>query len=236
MRVADGMINDFQAFVSDVFDSRAEHISDGLAKEQTAVSCKYAHLRDRTLNRATVALAYLRESAPVFNWTKYRADPEAHMRRAAAPPRRAGGGRAASGDGDEDEASAGTAADQAAAAAATGAAGEGVDEDEDDARQSANKKLLYSLNWLRTEVNRADCECQRLYEQRNGLTASLAEHNGKLSAAQCRSSGQVGRLKDELTVLRQKSADQSGTIDRLMEAIQLAMQNKPASAGVGGSC
>lgn len=86
MKSAEGMVEDFRKFVADVLESRAEHISDGLAKEQTALCNKYAYLRDRMMNRATVALDFLREALPVFDWYKYRDDPEGYMKRSILRP------------------------------------------------------------------------------------------------------------------------------------------------------
>lgn len=210
IRSSEAMVDDFKAFASDVFESRAEHISDGLAKEQMALSDKYTYLRERELNRATVALDYLRSACPLFNWHKYQADPDAYLRRTVSHI----AAMAASGD--------------AVLADGRRTTGSNVDDGDDMAReQSAGvKKLLYSLNWLRTEVSRADCEGQRLHEQRNGMSAELADLNGRLFADRCRASAEVDRLKNELTLLRKQSADQTAHIDRQLETIQLLMQNK----------
>ncbi|XP_026820736.1 uncharacterized protein LOC113559273 [Rhopalosiphum maidis] len=230
MKLSDGMVDDFRTFVSDVFESRTEHISDGLAKEQMALCEKYAYLYDRTLNRATVALDFLREAMPVFSWHKYQAEPDEYLKRMimrrAAIVAASSGVMSTAADGDGRPAARATAPvtdDDIAAAAAV--------DDDDGAQQSAIKKLLYRLNWLRTEVSRVDCEGQRLYEQHSELTTSLADFNRRLSDTQCRSAGDIDRHKNELTVLRQRSADQTAIIDRLMETIQLTMQDKqPTSA------
>ncbi|XP_050443998.1 uncharacterized protein LOC126847657 [Adelges cooleyi] len=204
MKVADAMMAEFEAFVTDVFESRAQHISDGLAKEQLALSDKYTFLARRSLNRATMAMDYLKEQLPVFNWDKYNAEPESYMQKmiaSASAVQARGGGRGPAGDDEMQSADGG----------------------DDDPQHAANKKLLYTLNWMRTEVNRMDCECQALYDQRKCLTNSLSALNAKLSTTQCQSSADIGQLKDELTVLRSQSANQSKTIDRLMETIQLTI-------------
>jgi len=214
-----------------VFESRTEHISDGLAKEQMALCEKYAYLYDRTLNRATVALDFLREAMPMFSWHKYQAAPDEYlkrtiMRRAAVVAASSGDAASATGgDGRPATRAPGSVDDDDIAVAAGG-------EDDDGAQQSVIKKLLYRINWLRTEVGRVDCEGQRLYEQHSELTVSLADLNRRLSDAQCRSSGEIDRHKNELTVLRQRSADQTAVIDRLMETIQLTMQDKQPSSAV----
>lgn len=227
MKLSDAMVDDFRTFVSDVFESRTEHISDGLAKEQMALCEKYAYLYDRTLNRATVALDFLKEAMPVFSWHKYQAEPDEFLKRTIL--RRAAVVAASSGDaaadGDGSPAKPAPATDDDILAAAGG-------EDDDSAQHLVTKKLLYRINWLRTEVSRVDCEGQRLSEQHSELTVSLADLNRRLSDVQCRSSGDIDRHKNELTVLRKQSADQTAIIDRLMETIQLTMQDKqPSSAG-----
>jgi len=204
-----------------VFESRTEHISDGLAKEQMALCEKYAYLYDRTLNRATVALDFLREAMPVFSWHKYQSEPDEYLKRMIMRRTAVAGAMTTAAEGDGRPA--GPVTDDIVAAAA-------ADED-DGAQQSAIKKLLYRLNWLRTEVSRVDCEGQRLYEQHSELTTSLADFNRRLSDTQCRAAGDIDRHKNELTVLRQRSADQTAIIDRLMETIQLTMQDKQPTSG-----
>ncbi|XP_050519848.1 uncharacterized protein LOC126893564 [Daktulosphaira vitifoliae] len=215
MKVANNMIADFEVFVADVFESRAQHISDGLAKEQLAINEKYTFLCRRTLNRATMAMDYLKAAIPTFNWEKYQADPNMFMHKAIATHFEFGSKSGPAGD-DELQS-------------------QMTDEEDDDPHHTTNKKLLYKLNWLRTEVNRSDCECQAMYEQQKCLTNSLSEYNAKLSSIQCKSSVEIGRLKDELTLLRQQSSNQSITIDRLMGTIQLAMKNKSVEGTVNSS-
>lgn len=209
------MMDDFRSFTSDVFESRTEHISDGLAKEQTAVNIKYDYLTHRMFNRATIALDFLREAVPLFSWSKYILDPTPYLKRkilstmTPVSEQQDGGGK-----GDE---------------GATSGDGGGHDETEEGAQQSTVKKLLYALNWLRAEVTRVDCESQQLFEQRNQLTTNLLDYNRQLSTAQCQSANDIDQLKNELTLLRKQSSDQTDNIDRLMEAVQVAMQSQSQS-------
>lgn len=204
------MMDDFKAFTSDVFESRAEHISNGLAKEQMSLNEKYTYLRDREMNRATVAMDYLRSICPRFDWHKYQVDPEAYMKRIVAA--------AASGDAAGDNST---------------KIGDVEDGDDEERQQSVDvKKLLFSLNWLRTEVTRADCEGQRLQEQRNFLSAELNALNDHLSADRCQASADIKRLNEELTILCRQTADQDKQIDHLMETIQLFIQNKSGPSAV----
>lgn len=229
MKVSDGMLDDFRAFISDVFETRADNISDGLAKEQMALNNKYTFLEHRTFNRATVALDFLREVMPTFNWYKYQENPDMYLRRMILRRMPA---MAASGDADDNDGGGGGGRPSGGDDGAELIGGGGDDEEENDIQQSAIKKLLYTLNWLRTEVSRVDCENHRLLDQRNGLTSNLVELNRHFTDDQVKSSGDIEKLKDELTLLRQRSADQSAAIDQLLETIQLAMQNKQSPAPV----
>lgn len=110
------------------------------------------------------------------------------------------------------------------------------DEDEDTdvevtAKQSAIKKLLYSLNWLR-----ADCEFHRLFEQQKGLNIYLTEANNQLLANRCRMNGEINRIKDKHTLFRNKSVEQTVTVDQLMEDIQMSIQNKMMPAERSVNC
>lgn len=218
IKVSDEMMDEFKAFASDVFESRAEHISDGLAKEQIALNAKYEYLTHRMFNRATIALDFLREAVPLFSWPKYRADPEPYLKRAIlATVQLADATNDSVGGGDGDDGDVG------------GGGNGGRDESEEGTQQSIVKKLLYALNWLRAEVSRVDCEGQRLFEQRNRLTTKLADYNGQLCAAQCRSATNIDQLKDELTLLRKQSSEQTASIDRLMEAVQVTINAQTKS-------
>lgn len=225
IKMGESMVEDFRTFVSDVFESRTEHISDGLSKEQTTLNEKYTYLKDRALNRATVALDFLREAVPVFSWHKYHSEPEAYMKREILR-------RMPSASDDPNAAAGGS----GAASAVDGGGAVGGDDDEDGAQQQsvAIKKLLYSLNWMRTEVARVDCEGLRLYEQRDRLTAGLVETNQKRTAAQCHATNDIDRHQTNLTLLRHKSNEQSKIIDRLVETIQIMQAKQPSSTS--GSC
>lgn len=193
-----------------------ENISDGLVVAQMVLCAKYAYLKHRIFNRATVALDYLREVMPAFSWTKYQADPGPYLMRTVFA-------KSAS-SGDTDEASGG---DETGRQLGKNASASGDELSERGGGGGGGpdvRKQLYALNWLRTEVSRVDCEGQELLDQRSGLTVKLANETSRLSAAQCRTSDQVNRLKNELTLLRRRSADQTTSIDKLMDTIQLLMQ------------
>jgi len=206
MGVSDELLDNFRVFANEVFECRTDHISDGLSKEQMMLKDKYTYLQHRMLNRATAVYDFVREVMPTFNWSKYQDNPHVHMKQLIL--RHMGPPMATSRNNDED--------------------------DIDNQQSVVLKKLLYTLNSLRSEVTRVECEEQRLNEQRNKLLVSVAESNANLSAIQCQSSADVERHKNEFTLLMQRSAEQTVTVDRLMESIQLAMQkNQPSPSSFG---
>lgn len=220
MKVAEELMDDYRAILSDVFESQTDHISDGLAQEQMALNGKYTYLEHRTLNRATVALDYLQEVLPMFDWYKYEEDPDAYMKRTILQQ------LAASSAGDND----------AHEEADTGDCGNGDsgkngivnvhNDDEDGIQHSVIKKMLYVLNSVRTEMTRVECENNRLRKERDEMTANIDKSRRHWSMNRCESSDNVNRFKVELTLLRVRSADLTETIGRLTKCIQLAMQNK----------
>jgi len=96
------------------------------------------------------------------------------------------------------------------------------DTDGEDAR---GKGLLYQLNWLRSENDRADSENHCLHEQHAKLTAELSTINGNISSIQCRAANDIACLSDQLEKLRSRSCEQMAIIDKLMEDIQISIQN-----------
>lgn len=101
--------------------------------------------------------------------------------------------------------------------------------DEAEVEDARGKGLLYQLNWLRSEIDRADCENHGLHEQHAALTAELAAINSKVSDAQCRAAAEEAALSAELEALRARSAQQVCAVDKLMETIHLSMQNSKAN-------
>lgn len=196
IRASDNLVDNFRAFVRDVLGGRAERIGDRLVDEQMSARDRYARLRDRALNRATVALDHVRGVLPAFDWRAYRTDPDAYLRRQML--RRARGPVARDDDGDEDA-------------------------DADADRRSAGAKALFALDELRSEAASADRSSRRLLEERAALTTGLAELGARLSDARARQVDDVGRLRDEATLLRHESADQIARIDRLTGSIQLRL-------------
>jgi len=206
MSVSDELLDNFRIFAKEVFECRTEHISDGLSKEQMMLKDKYTYLQHRMLNRATVVYDFLREVMPTFNWSKYQDNSHIHMKQLVL--RHIAPPITTYKENDED--------------------------DIDNQQSIVLKKLLYTLNSLRSEVTRVECEEQRLNEQHNKLLVSVTEANTNLLAIQCQSSADVERHKNEFTLLLQRSAEQTITVDRLMESIQLAMQqNQPSPSTFG---
>lgn len=110
----------------------------------------------------------------------------------------------------------------------------------DDADGARSKRLLYQLDWLRSEVDRAEAESRCLYEQHTGLAAELAAVNERTGREQAEAADRTRRLSRELDDLRARSAAQVCAVDRLMVAVQAAQSARDADAaaspGGGGPC
>lgn len=220
MKVAEELMDDYRAILSDVFESQTDHISDGLAKEQMALNGKYTYLEHRTLNRATVALDYLQEVLPMFDWYKYEEDPDAYMRRTILQQLAVN----SAGDDDVQE-------EAIISGCGNGDGGKtGIvnvhNDDEDGIQHSVIKKMLYMLNSVRTEMTRVEFKNNRLRKERNEMIANIDKSRKHWSVYRCETSDNVNRFKVELTLLRIRSSDLTETIGRLTKCIQLAIQNK----------
>lgn len=97
--------------------------------------------------------------------------------------------------------------------------------DDVDGEDARGKGLLYQLNWLRSENDRADGENHCLHDQHAKLTAELSMINGNISSVQCRAANDIACLTDQLEKLRSRSCEQLAIIDKLMEDIQISIQN-----------
>lgn len=231
IRVGDGMIDDFREFAMNVFESRLELISDGLAKDQIHLSVTFEYLRHRMLNRATTALDFLRDNLPTFTWNNYQTEPESYMKREVLR-RMSNATLAASASGDVLQSCASRGPDNATSDRNDN---DGADEEEEDrARQNAIKKMLYSLNWLRTDMKRGECENKRFIEQHRELTIGLSEITCRMSEAQCQSANEIERLANELTVLKQQSADQTMIIDRIIPMVMSNSAQSQSAPPLGG--
>lgn len=189
MRVTGDVLSDFRSFVDNVFSNRVMQIGMVLAREQMAIRDRYAELECRTMNRAQLALMYVRDIMPSFDWRRYSMEPG--YIKTVVVSRCVQDSQADDGDAD-------------------------------DVR---GKSLLYQLNWLRSEIDRAECENHRLHEQHSALTAELAAINLRIAEAQCQAANEEAALSAELDELRARSAEQVCAVDKLMETIHISMQN-----------
>lgn len=189
MRVTGDVLSDFRLFVDSVFSNRVTQIGLVLAREQMAFRDRYAELECRTMNRAQLALTYVRELMPTFDWRRYSEEP-GYIKTVVVSQ--------CTQDSQTD------------------------DGDADDVR---GKSLLYQLNWLRSEIDRAECENHALHEQHGALTAELAAINLRIAEVQCKAANDEAALSAELDELRARSAEQVCTVDKLMETIHISMQN-----------
>jgi len=97
--------------------------------------------------------------------------------------------------------------------------------DEPDADTDRCQSLLYQLNWLRSEIDRTECETRGLKRQHSAFVVQLAAINGDIASVQCRAANDMAAKVIELDALRAKSVEQVCTIDQLMEAINTSLRN-----------
>jgi len=107
-----------------------------------------------------------------------------------------------------------------------------VQAEDTDGEDARGRGLLYQLNWLRSENDRADDENHCLHERHAKLTAELSMINGNISSIQCRAANDIACLTDQLEDLRLRSCEQLAIIDKLMEDIQISIQNSKKGAMV----
>jgi len=108
-------------------------------------------------------------------------------------------------------------------------------DDDPDADDTRGKSLLYQLNWLRTEIERAECETHGLKEQHGSAVVELAEINRNIANAQCRAAADMAAKVAELDALRRKSVEQVCTIDMLMETIHMSIQMAKADSAAASA-
>lgn len=195
-RITGDVLSDFQSFVDNVFSNRVTQIGMVLAREQMAIRDRFAELESRMMNRAQLALMYVKEVMPTFDWNRYMTE-TGYLK--------------------------GLVVSQCLQDA------QADDANNEDLR---GKGLLYQLNWLRSEIDRADCENHGLHEQHAQLITELATVNKNIAEVQCRAANDMAVLTEELECLRAQSTDQISTIDKLMETIQITMENNKTDSTV----
>lgn len=201
-QAVDEMLTEFRRTVEAAFDDRARELGDALAKEQVALLLRHRTGEQRMISRAQILLDHLRELMPSFQYDQYAIDPDGYVRKALA---------------------AGTCGPEA-----NDNAGPPPEDDDDQEGSGARRqKMTSALNWLRSEVTRADCENAALGKRYDAAVASVAAAGSRLLAEQCRAKELKAAARAELDGLRQKSAKQVALIDGYVEKIGLLSRVGP---------
>lgn len=201
VHVVDNLLDGYRQIAESVFHERTRKLGDALAKEQVALLLRYRTNGQRMLSRAQIMLNHLRELAPTFRYDHYMAEPDDQIRLEIEAMR---SDRSASGEGQTTNRVETAEVDR---------------EDNDDAAQQ--KKLLCALNWLRSELERADCENTILIDRYDTVVAAIGVASKKKIANECRSKTEKHAVKSKLDELRAQSAKQMCLIDCLMEKIAI---------------
>jgi len=164
-----------------VFDERTQKLCDALAKEQVALMLRYRTNAQRMLTRAQILQDHVRELMPTFQYDEYLKHGDEHVIKVLR--------------------------------AKTGAAGPDAEDaapDEDDLDDAAmqQKKMMCALQWLRSEMERADCENMRLVERYDAVVAS-----NKKIVNDCRAKARKFEVQTELTEVRKEAVKQEALID-----------------------
>lgn len=107
--------------------------------------------------------------------------------------------------------------------------------DDTDADDIRGQSLLYQLNWLRSEIDRTECENHGLKEQHSKFIVELAEINKKIADVQCQAANDMAAKVAELEALKAKSSEQECTIDRLMETIHISLHNSKSDSSAAAN-
>lgn len=188
----DEELADFGTAAAAVFEERTQRLSDALAKEQAALLLRYRGNRQRVLCRAQILQDHVRELMPAFQYDDYVAEPDAYLRREVI--------------------------NRLNRNKEPGGAGPERDENEDAVRQ---KKSLCALNWLRSEVDRADCEYEVLSKRHDAIAAAIGAADEKRIANECHAADRKREMKCQLVELRKQSAKQIALIDSYVEKMSL---------------
>lgn len=203
-QVCGQLMDDYLQSSAAVFDDRAQKLGDALAKEQVALLLRYRAAGMRMVSRAQILLDHVSELMPTFMYASYASEPDAYMRRIIAEKKNAVSGSAGpAGPADKNN-------------DCGGSPPSGRDGDENDAEHT---KLLSALVWLRSEVDRADCENANLVDRYEFIVAAISAANRKKTDNECLAKTQRNELRCQLDALRKTSAEQVALIDGYVEKI-----------------
>lgn len=190
-RVAGECLENFGRTAGAVFDERTQKLCDALAKEQVALLLRYRTNSQRMLTRAQILQDHVRELMPTFQYEEFLARPDEHVTKVLRAKKIGGTGNANEPEPDTAQATNG---------------------DGDDAAMQ-QKKLMCALQWLRAEVERADCENVTLVERYDAVVAAIVVASNKKIANECRAKARKLEVQAELSEVRKKSSKQEALID-----------------------
>lgn len=209
--VADELLGDFQKAAEVAYDDRTQKLGDALAKEQVTLLIRYRKNRNRMLSRAQILQDHLRELMPSFQYEKYRVDPDRHIRtnilkKIAVVNKTVNDGLDVVKNNDD-------------------GGDAGNDSPSSDDRMNAmmmhQKKMTCALNWLRSEVVRADCENTMLRKRYDIIVAAIANASKRKLNNECQAKIEQRKARQELEKLRNESAKQVELIDLYVERISM---------------
>lgn len=211
-RAVSELLDGYGRAVRVALDDRADRLSEALAREQAALMSRYEANAQRMLARAQILQDRVRQLVPGFQWDEYAADPDGYVGRAVRAKSR--GGQVAAGryggqdDGGQDDGGRDDGQDDG-----------GRDDDGRNAVATRLKKAMATLDWLRSEVERADCETAELVGRHDAVAADVAAAGNRKVADEREARAQRLRAQTQLDELRQRSAQQVALVDGLVKTL-----------------
>jgi len=99
--------------------------------------------------------------------------------------------------------------------------GDNDDDEASAARAQQEKQIQGALDWLRSEVERIDCENATLSRRRDVIVTAISMVSETRITDGCQAMEQKREAKAKLDLLRKRSAEQKTIIDSYVERIRL---------------
>lgn len=207
-QAVDELLSEFRTTAEAAFEDRTRKLCDALAVEQATLLLRYRNNERRALSRAQILQDHLRELMPTFQYDEYMEGPDNHIRLELAKIK--------------------AAAEEVQGSRQNGMTDDGHPENGTDP-VGQEKKMMRALDWLRTELNRADCENAALCNRYDAVMASIVAAGKAKIKNECRTKDRKRELKLELDELRRQSSEKAELIACYVQKLSSESRNDAAN-------
>lgn len=200
----DELLSEFRTTAEAAFEDRTRKLCDALAVEQAALLLRYRNNERRAISRAQILQDHLRELMPTFCYNEYIDGPDKYIRFELAKNK--------------------AAAEEVQGRYQDNMMEDGFPENGNDSI-GQEKKMMRALDWLRSELNRADCENAALCNRYDAVMASIVAAGKTKINNECRTKDRKRQLKSELDELRKQSAEKAELIACYVQRISSETRN-----------